>query len=75
MIRRGLLFIMLATELSAPASLQAQGVAPFRLVDGDHVVLLGNALIEHERFHGYLEGNLRRHFSGAKIRSACPPMM
>jgi lysophospholipase L1-like esterase len=60
------LFILCAIELSAPASLPAQ-TAPFRLADGDRVVLLGNALIEHERLHGFLEANLRRHFPAAKL--------
>ncbi len=44
-----------------------QGSEPFRLVEGDRVVLLGNALIEHERFHGYIETRLLRHTSAAKI--------
>jgi lysophospholipase L1-like esterase len=45
--------------------------APFALKDGDRVVLLGSALIEHEQFHGYLETNLlcRSRARGITIRN------
>jgi hypothetical protein len=32
----------------------AQPPARFALRDGDRAVLLGNALIEHEQFHGHI---------------------
>jgi len=41
--------------------------APFELRAGDRVVLLGNALIEYEQFHGYLETMLLGHAEGKKI--------
>lgn len=40
---------------------------PFQFRDGERVVLLGNALIEHEQFHGGLETRLLRHAVGKKI--------
>jgi lysophospholipase L1-like esterase len=67
MILRGLVFSILAIELAGPMSLQAHVDVPFHLADGDRVVMLGNAFIEHERFHGFLEANLRRHFPAAKL--------
>jgi lysophospholipase L1-like esterase len=67
MMRRGLVFVILAFVLAGPVSLDAQADVPFHLANGDRVVLLGNAFIEHERFHGFLEANLRRHFPTAKL--------
>ena len=45
----------------------ARGAGPFGSVEGDRVVLLGGSLIEHERFHGYLETRLLRHATAPKI--------
>lgn len=53
--------------LSLLAATSASAQQPFRLASGDRVVILGNALIEHERFHGYLESRLRRHVPTAKL--------
>jgi lysophospholipase L1-like esterase len=55
---------LLAGLLTAPG---VRAVEPFTLKDGDRVVLLGSALIEHERFHGYLEARLIRRFPEAAI--------
>lgn len=52
--------------LLTPALAQPGG-RTFTLVDGDHIVLLGNALFEHDRFHGVLEAALRRHHPGVKF--------
>jgi lysophospholipase L1-like esterase len=56
-----------AVALTIPTGIAAQTPDPFRLVEGDRVVLLGNALIEHERFHGFIEARLLRHFPEPKI--------
>jgi lysophospholipase L1-like esterase len=45
----------------------AQPPGRFALRDGDRVVLLGNALVEHEQFHGHVETRLLRHFPKAKV--------
>jgi lysophospholipase L1-like esterase len=61
--------LMLAAILSPLLPLPASGQAPGPLVlkDGDRVVLLGSALIEHEQSHGYLETRLMRRFPDASI--------
>jgi lysophospholipase L1-like esterase len=46
----------------------AQPPGPLKLKDGDCVVLLGGALIEHEQFHGYLETRLTQCFPDATVR-------
>jgi lysophospholipase L1-like esterase len=46
----------------------AQAPGPLKLKEGDRVVLLGSALIEHEQFHGYLETRLTQCFPDATVR-------
>lgn len=58
------LFLLPLIPLVAASTAFAQS-AP--LQPGERIVLLGNALIEHERLHGYIETRLRRHAPGAKI--------
>jgi lysophospholipase L1-like esterase len=55
------LLILLWPQAKAPAA------EPFRLSDGDRVVLVGNTLIEREQRYGYWETALTRLFSGKKI--------
>jgi lysophospholipase L1-like esterase len=50
-----------------PLAAAAQAPGPLVLKDGDRVVLLGSALIEHEQFHGYLETRLTRRFPDASV--------
>jgi lysophospholipase L1-like esterase len=64
-VRTLLLGPALALLLPGPAG--AQAVAPFTLKDGDRVVLLGSALVEHEQFHGYLETRLTSRFPEATV--------
>jgi lysophospholipase L1-like esterase len=46
----------------------AREPGPLKLKDGDRVVLLGGALIEHEQFLGYLETRLTQCFPDATVR-------
>jgi lysophospholipase L1-like esterase len=62
-LRTPILAAMLAL---LPAQAHA-GKEPFALLPGDRVVLLGGSLIEHERFHGYLETRLLRDAAAAKV--------
>lgn len=66
MLFRSSLFLITALAV-APAIIRAQSVAPFPIEPGERVVLLGNALIEHERIHGFLETRLRRHAPTTKL--------
>jgi lysophospholipase L1-like esterase len=47
-----------------PANAHAE---PFRLADGDRVVLVGNALIEQEQRYGYWEAALLRRFPARQV--------
>jgi lysophospholipase L1-like esterase len=46
---------LIAVCLAVLAPLAAQAAEPFRLRDGDRIVLLGNTLIEREQRYGYWE--------------------
>lgn len=59
------LSLLLSLFVLTPAL--AQGDKTFALANGDHVVLLGNALIEHDRFHGAIEAALRRHHPSVRF--------
>src|SRR4051794_25826833 len=65
-VRFMLLLSILILAVHRPLA-HAGGARPFSVTSGDRVVFLGNALVEHERFHGFLEANLRRHFPGARL--------
>jgi lysophospholipase L1-like esterase len=65
LLRTLLLTPALALVLSRPAA--AQLPVPLTLKDGDRVVLLGSALVEHEQFHGYLETRLSSLFPQASV--------
>src|SRR5438270_8922814 len=50
------------------ASVSASAAAPFELVDGDRVVLLGNTLIEREQRYGYWETLLTIRYPHRRIQ-------
>src|ERR1700694_3995806 len=53
--------------LLGPKLVERQPAERFRLQQGDCVVLVGDALVEHEQFHGYLETRLVRHVQQGKV--------
>src|SRR3954468_10050174 len=65
-MRPRLTSLLVGLLVLAASRAHAQPV-PFRLVEGDRVVLLGGSLIEQERFHGYLETRLLRTTIAPKI--------
>jgi lysophospholipase L1-like esterase len=53
---------------AAPAQSAPAAPPGFRLVDGDHVVLLGSTFIERDQAHGYLEAALASRFHDCDIQ-------
>jgi lysophospholipase L1-like esterase len=63
---RDLFLTFVSLLLWSPAA-PGQVAAPLVLKDGDRVVLLGSALVEHEQLHGYLETRLISRFPQANV--------
>jgi lysophospholipase L1-like esterase len=64
-VKRALAILLLAC-LALPA---ARAAAPFKLVAGDRLVLLGSTLIEREQRYGYWEEALTARFPGVTVRN------
>ncbi len=67
MLRCALLALLLVSGSLAATARAAEPSAPFELVDGDRVVLIGNTLIERAQRYGYWETALTAHYPQRNI--------
>jgi hypothetical protein len=65
--RLAFIFAMLLVPLAPPILRAAEQRPPFELVEGDRVVLVGNAFIERDQKYGYLETLLTSRYPDRNI--------